>query len=144
MTTTTEPDRRAARIKELMDFFDRFGWKMEAVKNGTVFTVGGRKRKQFGVYVGHDLVEALEAAHADLKDVNPDPPRQPNPPIKGHKLLMEGLMLSRGNGEWSGGCECGEKPNVTGGWGLGTNQVKRWHRDIHKPEIRRLMAEAKT
>lgn len=69
----------------------------------------------------------------------------PNPPIRGHKLLYEGWQRILVNPETDdyypagdprgvgGGCECGLTPP---GWpSVGRNETKRWHR-THKAELR--------
>jgi len=74
-----------------------------------------------------------------LRSWQPRTIANPNPPIKGHKLLHEGRYVRRINpvtdeyDGWEGGCECGAEPE-----GHDTdpiNAVKRWHRQ-HKAQIR--------
>lgn len=67
----------------------------------------------------------------------------PNPPIKGHELLMEGHTRRRHTisgymdtgdptKDYSGGCYCGAKPE---GFPLSIGAMKRWHRQ-HKADLR--------
>ncbi len=61
-----------------------------------------------------------------------------NPPIPGHHLLDEGMVLpnySDRNGiiGHTGGCRCGAKP--PGFPNVSKNQMKAWHR-LHKEAIR--------
>lgn len=70
----------------------------------------------------------------------------PNPPIPGHHLLNEGLILPVDHEDrfprasieeeprrFSGGCQCGARPD--GFPNLSARQMKAWHRQ-HKEELR--------
>lgn len=70
----------------------------------------------------------------------------PNPPIPGHHLLNEGLILPVDHEDrfprtvieeeprsYSGGCQCGARPDAFPN--LSGRQMKAWHRQ-HKEELR--------
>lgn len=57
----------------------------------------------------------------------------PNPPIKGHELINEGVVRRNNLGHLYGGCRCGARPE-TFEW-ISAGQMKVWHR-YHKAELR--------